>query len=445
MLDPARRCEYTSAMRDCILADGGGRQEGGRRKAEGGAANAPHLRLTTLHFRLATVRWPLATSISALRPFSLLLGAFCLLLTAAANAQTPTLPAALERPEATRPEQRAELQRELGRHAAILEAQSGVVKCVAKLIGPAVVHIEADIASEANSAYARSRHVEEAGSGVIIQVRDSYYVLTNRHVVRDAAPAAISIYLADRRRLHPSKVLQDPDTDVAVLAVSAPDLVAAPLGDSDRMEIGDFVLAVGSPFGLSRSITFGIISATGRRALHLGEVDTVKFQDFLQTDAAINPGNSGGPLVNLRGEIIGINTAIASNSGGNEGIGFAIPVNMFMIVGRQLIETGTVTRAFLGVNLNSKFRAGDGRRIGIAAAGGAHITGIMPGSPAEAAKLRPGDVILEYNHTPIEDDAHLVNLVSLTKVGKTVPVLIFRDRKPLAVTVEVGDRDKFNK
>ena len=162
-----------------------------------------------------------------------------------------------------------------------------------------------------------------------------------------------------------------PTTDVAVLAVSAPDLTAAPLGDSDRMEIGDFVLAVGSPFGLSHSVTFGIISAKGRRDLHLGEVDTVQFQDFLQTDAAINPGNSGGPLVNLRGEVIGINTAIASNSGGNEGIGFAIPVNMFMTVARQLIETGKVTRAFLGVNmLEVGVRSGDGRRVGAAPAGG---------------------------------------------------------------------------
>ena len=129
--------------------------------------------------------------------------------------------------------------------------------------------------------------------------------------------------------------------------------MAAPLGNSDALEIGDFVLAVGSPFGLSHSVTYGIISAKGRRDLKLGEQGTtILFQDFLQTDAAINPGNSGGPLVNLRGEVIGINTAIASNSGGNEGIGFAIPINMFMVVARQLIEQGVVTRAFMGVNLD---------------------------------------------------------------------------------------------
>jgi len=172
----------------------------------------------------------------------------------------------------------------------------------------------------------QQRRTQSAGSGVIIERKDHYYVLTNWHVIRGAAPAAIKINLADGRCLHPTDVLKDAQTDVAVLPVSAPDLVAASVGDSDRMQIGDFVLAVGSPFGLSHSVTFGIISAKGRRDLRLGN-SAVHFQDFLQTDAAINPGNSGGPLVNLHGEVIGINTAIASNSGGNEGIGFSIPIN----------------------------------------------------------------------------------------------------------------------
>jgi serine protease Do len=208
------------------------------------------------------------------------------------------------------------------------------------------------------------------------------------------------------------------------------------------MDVGDFVLAVGSPFGLTNSVTFGIISAKGRRDLRLNDA-AVRFQDFLQTDAAINPGNSGGPLVNLHGEIIGINNAIASMSGRNEGIGFAIPINMFMIVGRQLIETGKVTRAFLGVNLNSKFGPAMAAELGLPRPIGAHITSITPNSPAVAANLQVGDVILEFNHTVVENDAHLVNLVSLTPVGKTVSLLIFRDRKPVTVTVEVSDRSKF--
>ena len=198
------------------------------------------------------------------------------------------------------------MRRELERHAEVLEAQSAVVKIVAKLVGPSVVHIEADVPTEPTAQYGHGQRLEESGSGVIVEVKDKYYVLTNRHVVRNAAPQAIRIRLADGRLIHPTKILEDPDTDVAVMAISAPDLVAAPLGDSDRMEIGDFVLAVGSPFGLTNSVTFGIISAKGRRDLRLNDA-TIRFQDFLQTDAAINPGNSGGPLVNLRGEIIGIN------------------------------------------------------------------------------------------------------------------------------------------
>jgi serine protease Do len=373
----------------------------------------------------------------------------CFHLLATASAQSPALPAALERPEATRPVQRAELQRALAREAQVLEAQSAVLKIVAKLVGPAVVHIESDVPAEASNAYSRTRRVEEAGSGVIIEWKAKYYVLTNRHVIRYslATPAAIKINLVDGRRIHPTKVFADEKADVAVLAIAAPDLVSAPLGDSDRLEIGDFVLAVGSPFGLSHSVTFGIISAKGRRALQLGEVDNkVKFQDFLQTDAAINPGNSGGPLVNLRGEIIGINTAIASNSGGNEGIGFAIPANMFMTIGRQLIETGKVTRAFLGVNMpKAGFGPAMAAEVGLPRPVGAFIENVVPNSPAEAAKLQAGDVILEFNHTLIEDDAHLMNLVSLTAAGKRVPVLIFRDRKPLTIMVEVGDSSEFDR
>ncbi|MFZ1936744.1 MAG: trypsin-like peptidase domain-containing protein [Thermoguttaceae bacterium] len=351
------------------------------------------------------------------------------------------MPAALERPSDVRPETRAELRRELDRHAAVLEEQSAVLKIVAKLIGPSVVHIEADIhATDAEDQ--RGSVKEESASGVIIEWRDKFYVLTNRHVVHDAAPAAIRIRLADGRLIHPTRILTDYDTDAAILAVTAADLVAAPIGHSDRLEIGDFVLAVGSPFGLTNSVTFGIISAKGRRDLRLNEA-VVKFQDFLQTDAAINPGNSGGPLVNLHGEVIGINTAIASKTGHNEGIGFAIPIDMFMFVGQQLIETGKVTRAFLGVNLNARFGPAMAAELGLPRPMGAHVTSVMPRSPAVAADLQAGDVILEFNHTPVEDDEHLVNLVSMTPVGKTVPLLVFRDRKAFTVMVEVGDRSKF--
>ena len=251
---------------------------------------------------------------------------FYLVLPAGLLAQN-TIPASLEHAKILTPERQAELRQELQRHLAVLDAQAAVMKTVAKLVGPSVVFVESQRGPDAS----RRHIIQEDGSGVIIKWKEKFYILTNRHVVRDTPISAIKIDLADGRRIAPDKVSVDEESDVAVLAVSAPDLVAALLGDSDKLEIGDFVLAMGSPFGLNQSFTHGIISGKGRRNLKLGESNTkngesnFKNQDFLQTDAAINPGNSGGPLVNLRGEVIGINTAIASNTGVSEGCGFAIP------------------------------------------------------------------------------------------------------------------------
>ena len=260
-------------------------------------------------------------------------------------------------------------------------------------------------------------------------------------MIASSRPDGIHISLADGRRLTPQKVWDDAESDVAIMLIDAPDLAAADLGDSDKVETGDFVLAVGSPFGLTSSVTFGIISAKGRRDLRFGEADRA-FQDFMQTDAAINPGNSGGPLVNLRGEIIGMNTAIASNTGRNEGIGFAIPINMFMYVAKQLVEKGAVTRAYMGVSLNSKFGPAMAAELGLPGLMGAHVTAVSKGSPAEAARLSAGDVILRFNNIAIEDDAHLVNLVSLTDVGTRVPLVVFRDRQTFTTEVVVADRGK---
>ena len=350
-------------------------------------------------------------------------------------------PAALERTGPISPEKRAELQRVLDQHVPALESQALVLKTVAKLVSPTVVFVEADVPQQTLQ-HSRDRRLEEAGSGVIIQWKNKFYVLTNRHVIQNAPPESVRISLADGRQLHPQRILLDPETDVAVLGVDAPELVPAPLGNSDRMEIGDFVLAIGSPFGLSHSVTFGIISAKGRRDLPLGDA-TVRFQDFMQTDAAINPGNSGGPLCNLHGEIIGINTAIASKSGVNEGIGFAIPINMFMAVAGQLIDSGKVTRAFLGVSLDARFGPAMAAEIGLPSPMGARVTAITKDSPAELARLQMGDVIIEIDGVRIEDDAHLVNLVSMIPVGKKVSVVIFREGKTSTISVEVGDRSRF--
>ena len=338
--------------------------------------------------------------------------------------------------------QRTELYDRLQQEVAALEHQGNVLKTVVKLVSPTVVHIEAKKRTEASRRTGRAQSVDEAGSGVVIRYNEQLYILTNRHVIKDAAMSDISIHINDGRQLHPSRVWDDPDTDIAVLGVNVTDLYAARLGDSDAVQIGSFVLAVGSPFGLSHSVTYGIISAKGRRDLQLGD-DGVRFQDFMQTDAAINPGNSGGPLLNLRGEVIGINTAIASNSGGNEGIGFSIPINMVMVVARQLIEHGEVSRAFLGVQLDSKFGTTTAAQLGLPRLQGARITSITPNSPAASAELRRDDVILEFRGVRIQDDNHLVNLVSLTEVDTEVSIVIFRERRRMTLQVKVGDRRKF--
>jgi serine protease Do len=339
-----------------------------------------------------------------------------------------------------RPEERAELYRVLEQNATVLEAQSAVVKAVARLVGPAVVHIEADYGPRPSLQLgSQKQQAEEAGSGVIVEYRGNFYVLTNRHVVRNSNATGIRIYLHDGRMVNPARVLGDEESDIGVMAISATKLMAAPIGDSERLEIGDFVLAVGSPFGLSQSVTFGIVSAKGRRDLRLGDA-RLRFQDFLQTDAAINPGNSGGPLVNLRGEVVGINTAIASASGGNEGVGFAIPINMFMFAARQLIEKGRVDRAFLGVSLDARFSADDAGAAGLPCPVGAKVSGVTAGSPAAVAGLRVGDIILQYGGIPVENDGHLVNLVAQTPVGETVETLVLRDRKQTSFDIRVVER-----
>nr|NIP85608.1 trypsin-like serine protease [Planctomycetales bacterium] len=243
---------------------------------------------------------------------------------------------------------------------AALERQAEALKRVVKRVRPAVAHIEVRKGAAASR---RRRPADETGSGVVFRQDDKFYVLTNRHLVRSAELPEITISLADGRELAPQRKWMDAGTDIAVLSIRGSDLVAADFGDSDQLEIGDYVLAMGSPFGLNHSVTFGIVSAKGRRDLELS-AEGVHYQDFLQVDASINPGSSGGPLVNLRGKVVGINTAIASTSGHNEGIGFSIPINMAKIIVRQLIQHGEVRRGFLGVRLDSNFGPADAERLG---------------------------------------------------------------------------------
>lgn len=340
--------------------------------------------------------------------------------TVIAKAGSPEELNAVLMPDITSPEQRERFRQEINRHANILRAIENTVKVVAKWIAPSVVHIESfTVYSQNHATY------EEAGSGIIIFRNQQYYILTNRHVIRDAHPSNIKITLFDNRTITPKAVWSDAETDIAVLLVEEKNLIPAELGDSNESEIGEFVLAVGSPFGLSQSVTFGIISAKGRRALDIGDAN-VHLQDFIQTDAAINPGNSGGPLVNLQGEVIAINTAIASNSGGSEGIGFSIPMRMVMLVADQLIAYGKVRRAYMGVTLDGHFNMNKARSLGLTRPMGARVTYVQDGSPAAHANFTVDDVILTFNGITVEDDKHLYNLVNLSEIDKDIPVTVYR-------------------
>jgi serine protease Do len=322
----------------------------------------------------------------------------------------------------------------LSRDVESFDREFGLIKRVVKLITPSVVHVEASLLAK----YRGLLNIEEAGSGVVVQFGNNFYILTNRHVIRHSSQELVSIHYADGRIAHPDHIWMDKDTDVAIMSVSTTKLIPARLGDSDSLEIGDFVLAVGSPFGLSQSVTRGIVSAKGRHNLDLGDNELL-LQNFIQTDAAINPGNSGGPLVNLRGEVVGLNTAIASSSGGNEGIGFSIPINIVSRIARQLVETNAVIRGYLGVTLDHDFNEKQAQALGLEQLIGARVTSVQANTPAKKADLRVDDVILEFNGIQVENEAHLRGLIKLTEVGKPADVLIFREKRAMRASVEVGD------
>ncbi len=336
------------------------------------------------------------------------------------------------------PADRDRLYDELHRDVAAMERELSVYKRVVRLVAPSVVHVQAKPLAD----FRFRRDVEEAGSGVLIHVGERNYVLTNRHVVKHSDTEHIRLELFDGRQISPTQIHTDPETDVAVLAVDAPDLIPARIGDSDRCEIGDPVLAFGNPFNLRQSVTRGIISGKGRSNLDLGD-GGVDYQDFMQTDAAINPGNSGGPLVNLRGEVIGLNTAIASNSGGNDGIGFSIPVNIAVSVMRQLIETGQVQRGFLGVTLDGYFDARAAEVAGLPRLMGTRVKNITARSPAALAGLQVDDVILRFNGAAIENDQHLISLVKLSDIGRQVEMQLLRKGQYVTVQALIGRLEDF--
>ncbi len=276
------------------------------------------------------------------------------------------------------------------------------------------------------------REVQGQGSGVIVDAKNGY-IITNNHVVEDATE--IQVTLQDERVLIAEVVGTDPGTDIAVLKVTGKDLVEAPFGNSDQAEVGDFVVAIGNPFGLSHTVTSGIVSALGRTGI--GGIEA--YEDFIQTDASINPGNSGGALINLRGELIGINSAILSRTGGNMGIGFAIPSNITQSIMRQILEFGEVRRGLLGVEIDNLSRE-DAEIFGLENSTGAIITKVSEGSAAEKAGIEVQDVVTSVNGKKIDSGQELRNAIGLLAAGDKVKISIVRDRKPKTITAVLGSR-----
>ncbi|MBW1697951.1 MAG: DegQ family serine endoprotease [Deltaproteobacteria bacterium] len=271
------------------------------------------------------------------------------------------------------------------------------------------------------------------GSGFIISKQG--YILTNNHVVGDADK--ITVQLANGREFEAKIIGTDPSSDVALIKIKgSEDLPVLPLGDSDKLEVGEWVMAIGNPFGLSHTMTVGVVSAKGRTSVGISD-----YEDFIQTDAAINPGNSGGPLINMKGEAVGINTAIFSKSGGYMGIGFAIPINMVKAIKKQLIAYGKVSRGYLGVYLQElskdlieSFNLKDIK--------GVLVVDVTEGSPADRAGIRRGDVVVEMNGKRVEDVGHFRNMVALSEPGSKARIVVIRNGKRIEIEVTLGSQEK---
>jgi Do/DeqQ family serine protease len=269
-----------------------------------------------------------------------------------------------------------------------------------------------------------------AGSGVIVDAAQGY-VLTNHHVIQKADQVVVTT--RDRRRFNARLVGSDPGTDIALLKIDADNLKAIPFGDSDTLRVGDFVVAIGNPFGLGQTATSGIVSALGRTGLNIEG-----YEDFIQTDASINPGNSGGALVNLRGELVGINTAIIAPSGGNVGIGFAVPSNMARRVMDQLIRFGEVRRGWLGITVQD-LTPDLARALGVPLAEGAVVVEVAEGSPAQKAGLKPRDIITSINGRAMRTSSEVRNELGLTPVGERVEIRVLREGRPLVLAARIGE------
>ncbi len=278
----------------------------------------------------------------------------------------------------------------------------------------------------------RERKERSLGSGVIVDPKG--LIITNNHVVSKADE--IKVLISDKREFKAKLIGTDSKTDLAVLKIDAEGLHTVPWADSDKLEVGEFVLAVGNPFGLNLTVTLGIVSAIGRASMGIAE-----YEDFIQTDAAINPGNSGGPLVNARGELVGVNTAIFSQSGGNMGIGFAVPSNMVRAILDQLVKTGRVVRGWLGVSIQD-LSSDLASQFGVSEPKGVLVSDVLDGSPAKRAGLERGDVIVEFDGKPVETPTQLRNAVAQTTIGKKATVKFIRDKGTRSVEVAIVEQPK---
>jgi serine protease DegQ len=278
---------------------------------------------------------------------------------------------------------------------------------------------------------AQTRRSSSLGSGVIVS--DTGYVLTNNHVIE--AADEIEVALSDTRRSKAKVVGTDPETDLAVLKIDLKNIAAITFASSDQASVGDIVLAIGNPYGVGQTVTFGIVSALGR---HLG-IST--FENSIQTDAAINPGNSGGALVDLNGNLLGINSAIYSRSGGSQGIGFAIPSSLAKQVMEQIIENGVVTRGWVGIGVQD-ITPELAESLKLSRTSGALITDVVGGGPAEKAGIKPGDVLISVAGKTVNDYAGTLNAIAALKPNTPAPLAILRGSREMSITVNVGLRPK---
>ncbi len=276
----------------------------------------------------------------------------------------------------------------------------------------------------------RGFHGGGQGSGVIVS--PDGYVLTNNHVIDGARE--VTVTLPDKREFKGKIVGTDPKTDLAVVKIDGTNLPTVAWGDASKLQVGEYVLAVGNPFGLNSTVTLGIVSALGR-----GRMGITQYEDFIQTDAAINPGNSGGALVNTKGELVGINTAIFSQSGGYQGVGFAVPTSMSQPIYESLVKHGKVVRGYLGIGIQD-LNQDLAKSFSLAEGKGALVTDVKEESPADQAGLKQGDVIMSYQKTPVEDAVALQRMVTKTTVGTKVPVKVMRDGHEKELTITIGEQ-----